>query len=213
MADSTSTAGAGTLAPPTQAEWLENPTLATQRYTDYLHQTQVLPALRAAALQTAATNKRLVQMQRQDEFRRWGPEIEATLEKMAPDPTSWTPDNMNSVVDVVKARHVNELIAEERAQYSNELGGFSMRPSAPRSAPSRGPISGGNIDLDKLPPGYGDALKALAVDQRTIDEFLTRTYCKSGMEPDLNAARARWIQQVQRGDVFSDNRTLESKVF
>lgn len=198
---------------PKQEEWLSDSATAARKYAEYLQATQFAPALRAQAIGTAQTNRELVKLQRQDEFRRWGPEIEMTLQQMAPDPVNWTPMNITAVVDMVKARHVNELIAEERAKYTNELGGTALRPSTGGAPGATSAMASNTVDLEKLPPGYRDALKTLAVDQRTIDEFLYRTYVKGGMEPDLDKARERWVKQVQRGDVFSDNRTLESQVY
>src|SRR5438876_8245554 len=200
------------LEPPKPEEWLSDQAGATKRYADYLAATQFAPQLQAQAAQTAQTNRTLVQLQRPDEFRRWGPEIDITLQQMAPNPASWTPQNVGAVVDMVKARHVNELIAEERAKFTNELGGASMRPSGANGVGTSA-LATNTVDFDKLPPGYRDALKAINVDQRTIDEFLYRTYVKSGLETDIDKARERWVKQVQRGDVFSDNRTVESPVY
>lgn len=198
--------------PPKQEEFLSDPAGATKRYADYLQATQFGPQLQQQAAATAQTNRQLVAMQRADEFKRWGPEIDMTLQQMAPDPVAWTPQNIASVVDIVKARHVNELIAEDRARYANELGGASVRPSAGGGTATSATASN-TLDFDKMPPGYRDALKSLNVDQRTIDEFLMRTYIRSGLEPDLDKARDRWTKQVQRGDVFSDHKTLESPVY
>ena len=196
---------------PKHEDWLANPAEATKRYADYLQATQFAPQLQQQAAAMAKTNRQLAQMQRADEFKRWGPEIDMTLNQMAPNPTAWTTDNILAVVDMVKARHVNELIAEERAKYTNELGGTSVRPSGSPGATSQMGVN--QVDFEKLPPGYKDALNAKGVTQRVIDEFLERTYVKSGMEPNLDKARERWIKQVQRGDVFSDFVTVESPVY
>jgi len=195
---------------PKPEDWLSNPSGAAERYAQYLQQTQIVPQMRAQAQQAAQTNRELVKLQRVDEFRRWGPEIEATLQQMAPDPTAWTPQNIGAVVDMVKARHVNELIAEERAKYTNELGGATVRPGGGAAPTSQ--MGANQVDFEKLPPGYKEALHAKGVNQRVIDEFLTRTYVHSNMEPDIDAARARWVQQVMKGDVFSDHVVVESPV-
>ena len=198
--------------PPRPEEWLSDQAGATRRYADYLAATQFTPQLQSMAAQNAQTNRQLVQLQRQDEFKRWGPEIDTTLQQMAPNPATWTPQNIGAVVDMVKARHVNELIAEERQKYQNELGGAALRPTGANGAPTSA-LATNQVDFDKMPAGYRDALKAINVDQRTIDEFLFRTYVKGGLEPDIDKARERWVKQVQRGDVFSDNRSVESPVY
>jgi len=196
---------------PSNEDWLANPNAAAQRYADYLQSTQVNPKLQQAAISMAHTNKALVQMQRPDEFKRWGVEIDLTLNQMAPNPEAWTPQTISAVVDVVKAKHINEIVAEERAKYMNEIGGTSVRPGGGAAPTSQ--MGANQVDFDKIPPGYRDALKVINIDQRTIDEFLHRTYVKGGLEPDLDKARERWIKQVQRGDVFSDFKTLESGIY
>lgn len=201
--------------PPKNEDWLNNPGEAAQRYAAYLQATQFAPQQLQTATMLAQSNKALVQMQRQDDFRRWGPEIELALQQYAPSPEAWTPQNLTAVVDIVKARHVQELVEEEltkRGQAGNALGGASLRPSAAGGTGTS--ASAPNVvDFDGLPPGYRDVLRSLNVEQHTIDEFLVRTYVRAGIEPDLDAARARWIKQVKRGDVFSDNRQLESTVY
>jgi hypothetical protein len=197
---------------PKQEDWLADPASATRKYAEYLQATQFGPMLQQQAATAAQTNRSLVAMQRADEFRRWGPEIDMTLQRMAPDLSRWTPDNINFIVDSVKAKHIHELMAEDRAKYQNELGGAAVRPSGAAGGPTT-QMASATVDFDKLPPGYKDALQAKGVTQRVIDEFLWRTYVKSGMEPDIDKARERWVKQVQRGDVFSDNVTVESPVY
>lgn len=199
---------------PKQEEWLSDPAGATKRYAEYLQQTQFAPQLQQQATIAAQTNRELVKLQRADEFRRWGPEIDMTLQQIAPNPANHTPQNIAAVVDMVKARHVDELIAEERAKYQNELGGAALRPTgASGGASGASQMALGSVDLDKLPPGYRDALRALNVTNSTIDEFLLRTVVRAGLEPDLDKARERWTKQVMRGDIFSDNKTYESGIY
>lgn len=198
---------------PKPEDWISDPATATRRYAEHLQQTQFAPQLQAQAAVAAQTNRELVKLQRADEFRRWGPEIDMTLQQMAPNPSLHTPQNISAVVDMVKARHVDELIAEGRQKYQNELGGASLRPSGAPGGTGASQMASGSVDLEKLPPGYRDALRSLNVDNRTIDEFLHRTYVRSGLEPSIDAARERWTKQVQRGDVFSDNRTVDSPVY
>lgn len=196
---------------PTDDEFLTNPAAATKQWTSYIAQTQFNPVLNSLAATAAQQSKTLVAMQRPDDFKRWGPEIEATLLKVAPDPALWTTENINYVTDMVRGRHVDDLLVEERAKHQNPLGGASLRPDgSPGVAPSANAL--GAVDLDKMPPNYSAALQAMKVDGRMIDSFLISNYVKSGLEPTLDKARERWIAQVQRGDVITDGHELISQV-
>jgi hypothetical protein len=196
---------------PSQEEWLANPAQSADRYSQYL-QTMQAQQMNPMVAQVASTNRELVRVQRTDDFKRWGPEIDMAINQFAPDPQARTPQNLLAIVDMVKARHIDEIVAEKTASLKNELGGAAIRPSG-SGQPGTSTVAAGNVDFDKMPPQYALALKRLNVDAKTIDEFLYRTYVKSGMEPDIDKARERWVTQVNKGDVFSDNKELASGVY
>jgi len=200
-----------TVAPPTDEDFLNNPAKATKQYADYLAATQFQPRLQAQASTLAQQAKELVAMRRTDDFRRWGPEIDLMLQQVAPDPTTWTPQNINYVVDMVRGRHVEDLLAEERAKTQNPLGGAAARPDGSGMGTSL-PASHA-VDLQQLPPNYAAALKRLNVEQRDIDEFLVRTYVAGKLEPTLEKARERWTKQAMRGDVVTDGKEFLSGVY
>lgn len=197
---------------PTPEDFLNRPAEATEQYANYLEQTRWNPQFQATAASQAKISREMVALRRPDDFRKYGPEIDMTLQQVAPDPTTWTTENINHVVDMVRGRHVEDLIAEERAKHSNALGGVSARPDT-GGAMGTSPSPGSNIDLDKLPTNFQAALKRLNLDQHGIDEFLNGAYVKTGMEPNLDAARQRWTTQASRGDIVTDGKEYLSGIY
>lgn len=201
------------IAKPTADDFIQRPAEATEQYANYIEQTRWNPQLQAQAANQAQMAREMVALRRPEDFKRYGPEIDLTLQKVAPDPSNWTPENINYVVDMVRGRHVDDLLAEERSRHQNALGGASARPDGGGGAPGSSPATTNAIDLEKLPANYQAALKRLNLDQHSIDEFLVGSYLKTGMEPNLDAARQRWVAQAQRGDIVTDGREFLSGVY
>ena len=197
---------------PTPQDFIERPAEATEQYAQWLEATRFNPQFQQAASQNAQLAREMVAMRRPEDFKKYGPEIDLTLQKVAPDPNSWTPENINYVVDMVRGRHVEDLLAEERSRHQNAIGGASARPDG-GSAPGASPAGTNAIDLDKLPANYQAALRKLNLDQHSIDEFLVGAYVKTGMEKDLDAARQRWVTQASRGDIVTDGREYLSGIY
>lgn len=114
----------------------------------------------------AALALTMARQQHADTFRRYGPEIESELARV---PVHLrTLDNLTTIVDVVRGRHVNEL-AEEKARElaatlaptlrSNGAGG----PAAPSSAPS---LSHANV-----PDAWRQKALAVGLDDAQIADF------------------------------------------
>ncbi len=185
----------------------------TNEFTHQMRQQQDWMSQQAANL--AATNLRLAQMKSPDVFQKYGPEIDATLRQF--DPSTWTPQGIDTVVDMVRGRHYQELaqehaerIAAQRAeQERNSLAVAAM----PRSmaAPSAPPPSSNVLDRVTTPV-YKAALDRLQLTQKTVDEFLAATYMKhDGLTKEQ--AEEKWVAQVNRGDVITDGKEMISPVF
>jgi len=203
---------AGPPQPPTEQEFLMNPAQATQRYAEYLEATRWRPQQDQQTAQMAQTNRSLVEIQRSEDFKRWGPEIDLKLRELAPNPAQWTSQNINAVVDIVRAQHVNDLVSEEvDRRIKSQLGGATLRPDAQGGAP--GVPQAAQLDFEKFPKNYAQALKRLGITAGEVDEFLQKSYVNSGMEQSLDAARERWVKQVMRGDIVTDGREYLSGVY
>ena len=142
---------------PTQDQFIQQPAEATEQYVAWLEQTKYQPQFQAQAASQAQLSREMVALRRPEDFKRYGPEIDLTLQKVAPDPANWTPENINYVVDMVRGRHVEDLLAEERSRHQNALGGASARPDG-GGAPGSSPSASNAIDLEKLPANFQAAL-------------------------------------------------------
>jgi hypothetical protein len=199
-------------APPTlpsQDDFLTRPAEATKQYMEYLKQTEFQPWQQQTTTAVASTNRALAELQDPATFKKYGPEIDLTLRQYAPNPEAWTVENIKKVAAIVRSNHIDE-IAEERAralmqQNADRLGiaGASLRPDGtplPAGASAAGP---NQLDFTKLPPQFSKVLQRVGVDQATLDEFLMATKVRhEGLS--LDQARAKWMQEAQRGDIFTD---------
>ena len=109
----------------------------------------------------------IVQMQRADEFKRWGGEIQGFIRGMALE--HWTLDNLNMAVDIVKSRHIDDLAAEKAQRIINE--------SHPTIRSGSGG-SGGVLHTQQrtladasLPKTWVDQARARGIDESVVREF------------------------------------------
>lgn len=199
---------------PSQDDFITRPAEATKQYMEYMRATEFTPALAQRDQMLAQLARDNVRSQDPEAFKRWGPEIELALQQYAPDPMARTPDNIRAVVDVVKGRHAHEISeaeVERRVQerLAGGLGGTLRSDSAGATTSVTGP---GQLDLDKLPPQYGAALKRLNLSQTDIDNFLIKAKCNvTGCT--LEQAREEWVKQASRGDIITDGKEYQSAVY
>lgn len=101
-------------------------------------------------------------------FQKWEPEILRRLNTMGKN--LWTVDNINLVVKMVKAEHVEEL-ASEKADALIAQRGFSTRTTG--AAPNGQGFAAGDISLEseELPTDYRDRLKKAGVSMETVRSF------------------------------------------
>lgn len=101
-------------------------------------------------------------------FQKWEPEILRHLNTMPKN--LWTVDNINLVVKMVKAEHVEEL-ASEKADALIAQRGFSTRTTG--AAPNGQGHANSEVSLesDELPTDYRDRLKKAGVTMETVRSF------------------------------------------
>jgi hypothetical protein len=198
---------------PSQDDFLTRPAEATKQYMDYMRQTEFQPALAQRDQMLAQLARDNVRSQDPAAFQKWGPEIELALQQYAPDPMARTPDNIRAVVDVVKGRHAHEIAeAEIEKRVQERLAGGLGSSLRADGAAGTSAASPGTLDLDKLPPQYGAALKRLNLSQSDIDNFLIKAKCNvTGCT--LEQAREEWVKQASRGDIITDGKEYQSAVY
>lgn len=120
------------------------------------------------ARQLAAQNVwGIVQLQRADDFKRWGHEIQMEAGKLPVD--YWTLDNLTTIVNIVRSRHVDELAAEKAQQLANEAHP-TIRSGTGGSG--SGPLTTQRTLADEnLPKDWVDKAKALGITEATVREF------------------------------------------
>lgn len=118
-------------------------------------------------------------------FTKWEPEILGHLNRMGKN--LWTVDNINLVVKMVKAEHVEEL-ASERADALIAQKGFSTRTTG--AAPNGQGHANGEVSLesDELPTDYRDRLKKAGVSMETV-----RSYCVAN-----GVSVKSWFEQAKK---------------
>ena len=194
---------------PSQDDFITRPAEATKQYMEYLKQTEFQPWQQQTTTAVASTNRALAELQDPATFKKYGPEIDLTLRQYAPNPEAWTVENIKKVAAIVRSNHIDE-IAEERAralmqQNADRLGvpSGSLRPDGTPLPAGTGAAGPNQLDFTKLPPNFAKTLQRVGVDQQTLDEFLMATKVRhEGIS--LDQARAKWMQEAARGDIFTD---------
>lgn len=95
-----------------------------QEYAQQWARESVNPQVEAGVNLAADANLGLVRRERAKEFQRYGPEIQMHLARVPK--SQWTLDNINRIVQYVRAEHLDEIVRDEAAQLM-QTGGLTMR--------------------------------------------------------------------------------------
>jgi hypothetical protein len=128
---------------------------------------------RALAAQSLYTNLRA---QHAESFKRWGSEIDREIGKL--DVSYWTYDHLNTIVNMVRANHVDELVAEKAQRLANEshptirsgTGGSGSGPHTQQRT----------LDSETMPKGWLEKARSQGIDESTVREFAQM----QGITPD-----------------------------
>ena len=182
---------------PDPDEFLHDPAGATKRLLNRVRETELVPEFQARDNVIGQQARALAELQFKDEFRRWGPEIDMMINQI-PAQTR-TPQAVGLVVDVVRSRHLDEIVAERSdARIKTLIEGGTLRPQSAEGATGAGVYN--RVDLEQLPPRYRSILANLGVTGDTVDDMLRKCY------PDLplGKAREKWMKNAEKGDVITD---------
>ena len=182
---------------PDPDEFIHDPAGATQRLLNRVRQTELVPEFQARDNVIGQQAMALAQLQFPNEFKRWGPEIAMMVDQIPG--AQRTPQAVGLAVDVIRSRHLDELVAEQaNAKIKNLVEGGQLRPQGADGATGAGVHN--RVDFEQLPPGYRAHLNRLGVTYSDVDEVLRKAY------PDLplNKAREKWMKSAMRGDVITD---------
>lgn len=201
----------GGAQPPTQEDWLNDPATAQQRYNEYIYATQIAPQFGTMAQQNAATSLELVRQQEADAFSRWEPEIMQHLSGV--DRTLWTPPNIRKIVGMVKADHLDDLLATRMdAEIQRRMAaGALSRPSDSPAGTGQSVDSPLDFNVEELPPERRQMLEAtrLVKDGRLAPEFWE--FCRNMKSPGQTVEQFAqdWFESAKRSEVLVA-RTVDS---
>lgn len=139
-----------------------------QRMAPQMIQQAIAPQLQDAYTMAASANLFNVQQKYSEEFRKYGPEIDALISHI-PNHLR-TVDSLTKAVKFVLADHVDE-IANERASYRiAEMGGNLRSNGSP--LPSVAPTEPQNtITAEALPQDWKDRAARAGLTEQAVDEF------------------------------------------
>ena len=152
--------------PPTPAE-IGDDEFLTGRQVKQLGQQwqqQIAPQFQQSVDLAAQTTYGLVRQKYGKEFDRYGPEIQGYLSNLPK--ASWSLDNLERVVKIVQAEHLDELVAERARQHAAE--------AVPSVRPNGGATEGGAPSTgfaSTLDPQWVQKAQSVGLDQAAIREF------------------------------------------
>ena len=188
---------------PTDDQWLTAPGAAANQLMD----ARFGPLVQNAFAQIAGQSREIVKREYADDFRKWGPEIDLYINQT--DPQFRTVENLQKIVGMVRANHIDEIAAERAERKLNEMlnSGAILRPgTAPAGGAPANPNAGVDLANVGLPENYARVLKNYDITPAILDEFLLKTACAGDMS-QLPAARAKWVEQAKKGDIITERRT------
>ena len=152
--------------PPPPVETLGDDEFLTGRQVKLFGQQlaqSMAPQFQQAVNLAAQTAVGVAQTRYADEFKRWGPEINALVANMPRETLSL--DNIGLVVDVVRGRHYRELVDDAARQRAAEMVP-SLRPNGGATEPP------GPSGLDaQVPPDWSAKARSVGLGDAEIREF------------------------------------------
>jgi len=156
---------------PTGDQWIVEPEVATRNVAESVIADKLTPMVQGMQMlagQYASVVRMNAQNRYADDFRRYGPEIDALMAQAAPEQR--TLENYEKVVTYIRGQHRDEFVREE-AEKLIAQGGLGERSGGGGGVGT--PQSGG-LDFAKLPHGVGEIAK-----QKGLTEGMVRDYCKA----------------------------------
>lgn len=142
-------------------------------------QQQFAPQIEQSTNLAASANLGLIRQQQSEVFQKYGPEINARLATVPRN--LWTLENLTTVVNLVKADHVEELARERAQRFIADMDPTLMRSSGGAGAAPISPQPNNEFSLqsEKIPQEWKDAAARAGITERIVEEF-----CRSAdMEP------------------------------
>lgn len=140
-----------------------------KQYVDQVAR-QVSPALQQSLAQQAAMAHYIARKEHTTAFDKYGPEIEAELSRLPAE--ARTLDNIKVVVDLVRGRHVDDLV-EERARELAATMGQTLRSNG--GTLTAGPVSP-SLQNPTVPDEWRRKALAVGLDDAAVADFCRANY-------------------------------------
>ncbi len=106
-----------------------------------------------------------------DEFSKYGPEIYGKLSTLNKQTGVWTVDNLRTVVNIVRAGHVDEIVRDKLRGQSPMEPALRSTGAAPVPA-NASTTQDFSLNSEKLPVEFREKLKAAGVNDSNFEDFL-----------------------------------------
>ena len=130
---------------------------------------QVSPWLRQVADQQATVSYNIAKRDHQDIFKKWEPEIIATLNRVPRE--NWTLDVIENAVKYVKGNHVDEVVAEKVRALETTMGSAMRSTGRAGLTPESQNKETVEETLGKLPEQWQSHAKAVGITAQQVHEF------------------------------------------
>lgn len=130
---------------------------------------QISPWLAQVADQQAVVSYNIAKREHSDIFKKWEPEIVATLGKVPR--ANWTLDVIENAIKFVKGNHVDEIAAEKVRAFESIVESTMRSTGRAGSIPVSPRQDTAETTLEKLPEQWRSHAKAVGIGARELQEF------------------------------------------
>lgn len=153
---------------------------------------QVEPRFAALNEQMASMALNAVRSEFADDFQKYGPEIYGKLSTLNKQTGAWTVDNLRTVVRMVRADHVEDIVRERLNAASPMEPALRSTGAAPVSVT---PVANDfSVNSAQLPPEYREKLAKANITDATMQEF-----CRAN-----NMSVEDFFKMVARGQTITE---------
>lgn len=154
---------------------------ALKRYLQQASQQYVAPQMQQVHASNAGLALGIVQQRYGDDFRRYGPEINAMIANLPLEARNL--DNLERVVKFVRSEHLDQLVEEKARALAQEMSGQMASGLRSSGSPTGVPLPADNqasIQNEALPALWREKAAKVGLTDQTVREFCVA----NGMTPE-----------------------------
>jgi len=194
--------------PPTPDDWINNPSDAAQRDWAYREATQFRPQINQFAEGMGQQARTIVEMRDPDTFRKYGPQIDLYIKQL--DPQFRTVENIQKVVGMVKAEHLDEIVNERTREAISRAQDAGTMRSGGGTGTGASPSASLDFKEAGLPERYRSLLERHRATPEKMREFFSAPSMRETFTGDANASVEKcidaWLEMAKQGDIITEER-------